>query len=163
MGRPELLKGLDGVDDPDGSLVYDRALRELGAVYENPEGLRRSKPSAVGLREYALLDLWVRRRRGLVQSQRTVGREARSIDLVRRVTRLEVPAFFMSGRSDHVVDPSLAREYLEVLEAPRKGWAWIEDTAHLAPFEDPDAYAAAIAHFAHDARGPTAPSWTVAG
>jgi pimeloyl-ACP methyl ester carboxylesterase len=167
-GRSDLLSNLARLDDPDPTRsgpdpALLRALRTLGAEYENPQGRVRSKPSLIGRREYTALDLLVRRPRGIRRSAETVGREVRSIDLVSKVTRLGVPAFFLSGRSDHVVDPNLAREYIHVLEAPRKGWAWVEETAHLAPFEDPEAYAAALAHFAHDARGPVGPQWAIAG
>jgi L-proline amide hydrolase len=167
QGRPNLLKRLDQLgaatlppdlrEGPAGAL-----LRDLGAEFENPLGPSTARPSLRALQEYTLLDL-LRRRRGMVRSAETVGREARAIDLPTRVTRVGVPTFFVAGRSDHVVDPEMAREYLRVLDAPRKGWAWVEETAHLAPFEDPEAYAAALAHFAHDARGPVAPHWEIAG
>ncbi|MCI4330615.1 MAG: alpha/beta hydrolase [Thermoplasmata archaeon] len=88
---------------------------------------------------------------------------AGAIDMSSRVTRLRIPTYFISGRSDRIVDPSLAREYLRVLEAPKKGWAWIEDAAHLAPFEEPDAFAAAVAAFSRQDPVASPPSWSVAG
>ncbi|HEV2519282.1 MAG TPA: alpha/beta hydrolase [Thermoplasmata archaeon] len=155
--------GAPGRSDPGPPPVLRAAVRSLGGEFVNPDGRSNARPSIAGAQEYTVLDLWYRRPRGIARSRRTVGQEVRGIDLATRVTRLGVPTFFIAGRHDHVVDPELAREYLRVLEAPRKGWAWIEETAHLAPFEDPDAYAAALAHYAHDARGPAAPSWSVAG
>lgn len=147
-------------DGHDPRLV--RAQRALGAWTVQPEGRAGERVPISTLSEYTLFDL-LRRRAGIRRSEATVGREARAIDLPTRVTRLDVPTFFIAGRSDHVVDPELSREDLQVLDAPRKGWAWIEGTAHLAPFEDPDAYAAALAHFGHRAREPPTPRWALAG
>ncbi len=149
-------------DDPSRAIRLRLLVKELGGEIHQPEGRSRAHPRWADLAEYTVFDLG-RRRRGIRAARKALGPTVRSLDLVRRVTRLEVPAFFLAGRYDHLVDPELAREYLRVLEAPRKGWAWIEETAHLAPFEDPEAYAAALAHFAHDARGPTGPHWSVAG
>jgi pimeloyl-ACP methyl ester carboxylesterase len=167
QGRSSLVRSLEGLaPSPDGTGAVApglrRAVAELGGLVRNPEGPRRARPALTDLAEYTILDLW-HRREGARRTAATVGREAWAIDLPTRVTRLELPAYFVAGRYDRLVDPELAREYLRVLEAPRKGWAWVEETAHLAPFEDPEAYAAALAHFAHDARGPPAPRWAIAG
>jgi pimeloyl-ACP methyl ester carboxylesterase len=137
-------------------------LRALGAWSQHPEGRAAERIPIASLSEYTLFDL-LRRRAGIRRSASTVGREARAIDLPTRITRLDVPTYFIAGRFDHVVDPGLSREYLQVLDAPRKGWAWIEGTAHLAPFEEPDAYAAALAQFGHHARDPPTPRWALAG
>lgn len=88
--------------------------------------------------------------------------EAGRVDMASKVPRLKVPAYFIAGRHDRIVDPSISREYLRVLEAPRKGWAWIEDAAHLAPFEQPDAFAAAVAAFSRQDPVSTPPRWSMA-
>jgi pimeloyl-ACP methyl ester carboxylesterase len=163
-----------------------RAIRELAALggppYPFPGGAARVRRwaerfggvgrrasrrgvfvrSFIDLQEYTVPDLF-RWRRGVRYSLASLGAAASSVDLSSRVTSVDVPTYFLSGRDDRVCDPELPREYLRVLDAPRKGWAWIEDAAHFLPFEQPDALAAAIAHFALEARGPPAPAWRVAG
>jgi proline iminopeptidase len=112
--------------------------------------------------EYTLRDLF-RYPRGEKFSVSCLIEQAEKIDMASRVTRLKVPVYFVFGRGDRIVDPALAREYLRVLEAPRKGWAWIEDAAHLAPFEEPDAFAAAVAAFSRQDPVAFPPAWSVAG
>ena len=146
----------------DGARTVRRWAERFGGI-----GRRASRRGAVvrgllELEEYTLFDL-ARWRRGRQSSMEALGATAASIDLASRVSAVEVPTFFLAGRNDKVCDPELAREYLWVLDAPRKGWAWVEDAAHLLPFEQPDAVAAAIAHFAIEARGPPPPAWTIAG
>jgi len=151
---------------PYGSAGAARTVRRWAERFGGV-GRRASRRGAVvrgllELEEYTLFDL-VRWRRGRRSSMTALGATAASIDLAMRVSSVEVPTFFLAGRNDKVCDPELAREYLRVLDAPRKGWAWVEDAAHLLPFEQPDAVAAAIAHFAIEARGPPPPAWTIAG
>ncbi|MCI4349032.1 MAG: alpha/beta hydrolase [Thermoplasmata archaeon] len=114
------------------------------------------------LEEYTLGDLF-RYAKGQRTSIQALADDLAAVRLSETIHRLEVPTYFVSGRDDHISDPSLAREFLHALDAPRKGWAWIDDAAHLVPFEQPEAYAAALAHYAHDARGPKALSWQIAG
>ena len=50
----------------------------------------------------------------------------------------------MLGRNDRVVSPHLRAEYLATLEAPDKELIWFEQSAHMAPFEEPDKFNAAV-------------------
>ncbi|HEV2317254.1 MAG TPA: alpha/beta hydrolase [Thermoplasmata archaeon] len=145
-----------------GFRLARRWVARLGGVAR--PGVERSMAwrSIAHLREYTLGDL-VRWSRGVSFSARTLVPEAGSTDLPRRVTALKIPTYFLSGRSDRVCDPWLAREYLRVLDAPRKAWAWVDDAAHLVPFEEPAEFAGAMAHFEVEARLPDAPAWSVAG
>jgi pimeloyl-ACP methyl ester carboxylesterase len=132
------------------------------------DGVSARRPATAGgiarldLQEYTLADL-LRWRQGRRFSLETLAGPATTIDLTTRVTRVEVPTYFVFGRNDRVGDPQTAREFLRVLDAPRKGWAWIEEAGHQAPRTQPDALAAALAHFAADAKEPPAPSWGIAG
>ena len=167
IGRPDLVRLLNDPDGRDPAMSRDRlnrALLRLGGVWHEPDRRpQNARPSPFEVEEYTLLDELVRAPRGRAVSAAALGPGALAIDLAARVSRLEVPTYFLSGRFDRLVDPELAREYLRVLDAPRKGWAWIEETAHQALFEDPDAYAAALAHFAHGALHPEGPRWSLAG
>ena len=55
-------------------------------------------------------------------------------------TRFEVPMFFLSGRTDHVVDAPLTYDYLQRIAAPQKGFVWFEHSGHYPPFEEPQAF-----------------------
>jgi len=70
--------------------------------------------------------------------------ELLALDLTRSVTRVDVPVFFFLGRYDRQVDSRLAAAYFEQLEAPRKALVWFEHSAHNVPFEEPDAFCAAV-------------------
>ena len=52
-------------------------------------------------------------------------------------TRFQVPMFFLSGRTDHVVDASLSFDYLQRISAPQKSFVWFEHSGHYPPFEEP--------------------------
>jgi proline iminopeptidase len=54
--------------------------------------------------------------------------------------RFDVPIFFLSGRTDHVVDASLTFDYLQRISAPRKSFVWFEDSGHYPPFEEPQKF-----------------------
>jgi pimeloyl-ACP methyl ester carboxylesterase len=164
---------------------WKRAVRELEAMGEGPYTSDRSFQSfrrwadRLGGRagpgtnrrlivdslfrssEYSLRDL-LAYPRGERFSVSCLLDEAARVDMASRVPHLKVPAYFISGRHDRIVDPALAREYLRVLEAPRKGWAWIEDAAHMAPFEQPDAFAAAVAAFSRQDPLTAPPRWSMA-
>lgn len=146
----------------DAFRVVRRWARRFGGMIRTGSESSILLDTLLHLREYTLWDVW-RYGRGEAFSVESLVEEASRVDMARLVTRLSIPAYFVFGRFDRICDPALAREYLEVLEAPRKGWAWIEDAAHLAPFEQPDAVAAALAHFAQDALEANRPGWTIAG
>jgi pimeloyl-ACP methyl ester carboxylesterase len=156
----------EAADAPESSATASLTIRRWAERFGGV-GRRASRRGPIvrallELEEYTLFDL-PRWRRGRRFSMAELGPTAASIDLPTKVSSLQVPTYFLAGRNDKVCDPELAREYLRVLDAPRKGWAWVDDAAHLLPFEQPDAVAAAIAHFAIEARGPAPPAWTIAG
>ena len=55
-------------------------------------------------------------------------------------TRLEV----ILGRHDQRTSSELAARYLETLRAPAKRLVWLERSAHNVPFEEPEAFRAAV-------------------
>ncbi|PKQ18652.1 MAG: alpha/beta hydrolase [Actinobacteria bacterium HGW-Actinobacteria-8] len=59
-------------------------------------------------------------------------------DLTRRVTRLQIPAYFLHGRHDFTVSYPLAKSYATRLDAPQVGFYTFENSAHSPGFEEPD-------------------------
>jgi pimeloyl-ACP methyl ester carboxylesterase len=55
-------------------------------------------------------------------------------------TRFDVPIFFLSGRTDHVVDAQLTFDYLQRISAPQKSFVWFEYSGHYPPFEEPQKF-----------------------
>jgi pimeloyl-ACP methyl ester carboxylesterase len=121
--------------------IRDRAMHELGV------GTMRTMNSVVtGLfipslrfREYTLrekIGLW----RGKINTGvSVVWDEILATDLREGPTRFELPIYLVHGRHDHTCDHQLAREYLEVVEAPVKGFYSFADSAHSPMFEEPEA------------------------
>lgn len=54
--------------------------------------------------------------------------------------RFDVPMFFVSGRSDHVVDAALTFDFLQRISAPQKSFVWFENSGHYPPFEEPQKF-----------------------
>jgi pimeloyl-ACP methyl ester carboxylesterase len=64
--------------------------------------------------------------------------EMLATNLAERVTRLEVPAYFLHGIHDYTVSYQLAKAYVEKLNAPLKGFYTFDKSAHSPIFEEPD-------------------------
>jgi pimeloyl-ACP methyl ester carboxylesterase len=165
-GSKVAVKDLRGIGAPPyrsalSARLVGRWAGRFGGVRYGSRPMGTSFRHLLELREYTLMDI-VRWHRGLAFSQASLGAAVAGLDLASTVTHVDVPAYFVGGRHDRVCDPELAREYLRVLDAPRKGWAWIEEAAHEMPSEQPDALAAAVAHFAFEAGGPPVPTWALA-
>jgi proline iminopeptidase len=70
--------------------------------------------------------------------------ELARLDVTREVPALDVPLAFLLGRHDRQTDSRLAAAWFDRLSAPRKRLVWFEHSAHNVPFEEPDAFNAAI-------------------
>ena len=58
-------------------------------------------------------------------------------DLTKKVTRLEIPVYFLHGTYDYTVSYPLAKAYYEQLDAPLKGFYTFTKSAHSPLFEEP--------------------------
>jgi pimeloyl-ACP methyl ester carboxylesterase len=125
---------------PDAYLkVRDVAMHELGV------GTTHDMKSVVtGMfllsllhREYTLSEkiaLW----RGKLFSGSRLWNTQLSTDLTKKVTRLEIPVYFLHGVYDYTVSYPLAKSYFELLDAPVKGFYTFKQSAHTPFFEEPD-------------------------
>ena len=87
-------------------------------------------------REYTLsekIGLW----RGKILSGSRLWNTQLATDLTKKVTRLEVPVYFIHGVHDYTVSYPLAKSYSEQLDAPLKGFYTFEQSAHSPLFEEP--------------------------
>jgi pimeloyl-ACP methyl ester carboxylesterase len=80
------------------------------------------------------INLW----RGKIFCASHLRNEVFSTDLREKVTRLDLPVYFFSGKYDYTVNHNLSKAYLEALQAPVKGFYTFENSAHSPFFEEPD-------------------------
>jgi pimeloyl-ACP methyl ester carboxylesterase len=125
---------------PDAYLkVRDLAMHQLGVgttkdMHSVVTGMLL--PSLLN-REYTLsekVNLW----RGKFFSNSRLWNTQLSTDLSKKVTRLEVPVYFLHGVHDYTVSYPLAKSYFERLEAPVKGFYTFKQSAHTPFFEEPE-------------------------
>jgi pimeloyl-ACP methyl ester carboxylesterase len=63
--------------------------------------------------------------------------EMLAVNLADRVTKLALPAHFFHGVHDYTVNYQLARDYVEALKAPLKGFYTFDQSAHSPVMEEP--------------------------
>lgn len=61
-----------------------------------------------------------------------------SMDLSIQVPELDIPVYFFEGIYDYTCSYTLAKEYLEKLQAPMRGFYTFEHSAHSPMFEEPE-------------------------
>jgi len=125
---------------PDAYLeVRDVAMHELGVgtTHDMTSVFADMFLRSLLHREYTLtekLNLW----RGKLFSGSRLWITQLSTDLSKKVTRLEIPVYFLHGVYDYTVSYPLARSYFERLEAPVKGFYTFKQSARTPFFEEPE-------------------------
>lgn len=90
-------------------------------------------------REYTLsekVQLWRNKSRSGVS---VLWDEMVATDLRQSVTKLDTRVYFLHGKHDYTVSYALARDYLDTMVAPVKGFYTFESSAHSPLFEEPAA------------------------
>ncbi|WP_309729078.1 alpha/beta hydrolase [Chamaesiphon sp. OTE_75_metabat_556] len=80
------------------------------------------------------LALW----RGKFSSDQMLWDKMIATDLTKQIQKLDLPVYFFHGKYDYTVSYSLAKAYLDRLQAPIKGFYTFEHSAHSPMFEEPD-------------------------
>jgi pimeloyl-ACP methyl ester carboxylesterase len=125
---------------PDAYLkVRDLAMHELGVgtTHDMKSVVKEMFLPSLLHREYTLgekINLW----RGKLFSGSRLWNTQLSTDLTKKVTRLEIPVYFLHGVYDYTVSYPLAKSYFERLEAPVKGFYTFKQSAHTPFFEEPE-------------------------
>jgi pimeloyl-ACP methyl ester carboxylesterase len=118
--------------------VRDKAMHGLGV------GTTRDMKSVITgvilaswlCREYTLdekIAIW----RGKFAADNVLWDKMITTDLTREVPKLDLPVYFFHGKYDYTVSYPLAKEYLDELRAPIKGFYTFENSAHSPMFEEP--------------------------
>ncbi len=119
-----------------GTLVQRRWMRALGMVTREPERAAEIGRAIVMSPELTVRDLL--NLFGHVRwNMELLWPEFCGVNLVREVPAVDVPVFFVVGEHDWVTSPELARQYLDVLRAPRKAYVPFDRSGHVACFEEP--------------------------
>ena len=87
-------------------------------------------------REYTIgekVAIW----RGKFAGDRVLWDTLMAADLGKQLTRIDLPVYFLHGLYDYTVSYPLAKEFLEELRAPVKGFYSFEHSAHSPMFEEP--------------------------
>ncbi|MCE1252197.1 MAG: alpha/beta hydrolase [Anaerolineae bacterium] len=79
------------------------------------------------------INLW----RGKIFSRNTLRDTMFATDLTQQVRRLNLPVYFLVGKYDYTCSYQLAKEYLNSIDAPVKGFYTFENSAHSPFFEEP--------------------------
>ncbi|RDC69689.1 hypothetical protein DLJ49_18525 [Rhodovulum sp. 12E13] len=118
--------------------LRDRAMHEAGVGH-----MHQMRSVITGIfvpmwrvRAYTLrekVNIW----RGKIWSRPFFWEDLLRDDLTARLTRLELPVYFFTGRHDYTANAELSRAYFNTIEAPVKGFYLFEDSAHSPLFEEP--------------------------
>lgn len=94
---------------------------------------------------------------GIMFSDNALENELYLIDLSRRVTRLEMPVYFFSGRHDWILSSELMERFFHQLEAPAgKQFLWFEKSDHPLHLEECEKYRAAMRRVLRETHARTA-------
>jgi pimeloyl-ACP methyl ester carboxylesterase len=125
---------------PDAYLkVRDVAMHELGVgtTHDMKSVFSDMFLRSLLHREYTLgekINLW----RGKLFSGSRLWNTQLATDLRKKVTRLELPVYFLHGVYDYTVSYPLAKSYYQRLDAPVKGFYTFKQSAHSPMFEEPE-------------------------
>lgn len=92
-------------------------------------------------KEYKFIDLFTRFLPGKKLSHHLLWDEMITVNLFEQVNEVQVPVFFLIGRSDYLTTFEVAERYYNHLKAPYKEWIWFEESAHMVSIEEPAKFA----------------------
>jgi len=120
--------------------VRDRAMHSLGAgtTHDMNSVLRGIFWPSLRSPHYTLSEkirLW---RSKLASGVSVLWDEMLAIDLADRIAELALPAYFFHGVYDYTVNYQMAKDYVERLNAPLKGFYTFDRSAHSPVLEEPE-------------------------
>jgi pimeloyl-ACP methyl ester carboxylesterase len=69
-----------------------------------------------------------------------------AVNFFEQAPALEVPVYIVMGRHDYQTPFTLAEQYVDILDAPRKELIWFDNSAHMPHLEEPDKFADLLIH-----------------
>jgi len=89
--------------------------------------------------EYNLLDV-IRYNYGMGYSQNALLKDVFKNPLPDKVTKLEVPTYFVMGKYDYMTSSNAAKIYMNMIEADKKEFITFEQSAHYPQFEEKEKF-----------------------
>lgn len=89
--------------------------------------------------EYNLLDV-IRYDYGVSYSQNTLVKELLKNPLPTRVTKLEIPCYFVMGKYDYMTTYNTAKKYFDMIAADQKEFITFEKSAHYPQYEEKEKF-----------------------
>ena len=90
--------------------------------------------------------------KGMMFSQTTVWNDVVEDNLFNSSTVFQIPVYITQGKYDYQVSYTLAREWFDKIEAPKKTFFTLENSAHGVIFEEPEKFVQIIRNIAMQPR-----------
>lgn len=90
--------------------------------------------------EHNLIDLFLGFIPGAIFSAKSMWLEIMDVDLRKNNTKFDIPVYIFAGKYDFNTPSSLAKEYFDLVEAPKKEFYWFNNSAHSPHFEEPEKF-----------------------
>ena len=119
--------------------VKNKWLSAFGGYFKNEEAYNRRKAYFGKASELAPGDM-EKLIAGSKWSSETTDEEAAhyGYSLFKQLPKVEIPIYLFAGRYDYQTPGSLAEEYYNMVDAPKKGFVWFENSGHLMTISEPD-------------------------
>jgi len=123
-----------------GGSVREKLLFRFGGEIRNARSLLPLLITGLEAPEYSLRDAR-NIPKGVSLYSRHFVYNSISGELMDRITSVDVPVYFFTGRYDYCDPYTLTEEYFAKIQAPEKHLVWFEHSAHFPFFEEPAAFA----------------------
>lgn len=125
------------------SLVRDKSMHELGigTMHDMRSVLKGVFIPVWTCKAYTIrekMNIWISKF-SFLKKTRLID-ELFATDVTEKVSRVEIPVYFFSGKYDLTVNHDLSKAYLEKLEAPLKGFYTFAESAHSPIYEEPQRF-----------------------
>ena len=97
-------------------------------------------PTSLFVGEYTLVEQ-LRGMAAIAETYHVLYPQLEGTDFRADVPRLEVPVYLVEGRYEAAGREILAREWFDLLEAPRKEYLVLENSGHTPPSDEPGKFA----------------------
>lgn len=122
-----------------GTLAQRQWMSKLGIVSYQPKRIMDWQKSMIFAPELS----WVERLRilkGVMWSMEILWPELCRINFLESMPAVQVPVFFVAGRQDHITNLGLTEQFAARLQAPQKELLVLENSGHIALFEEPERF-----------------------
>lgn len=149
QGKKKIIKALKDIGYPpyDTQKVFTRINcmgRVGGVVKTNPP---RSMVASLLLSKEYSLKAKVNYQKNCMRCAKIMHPEIMKIDLLKEITKVEIPIFFIAGRYDYITPTSLVDNLYKNIEAPLKKLSIFENSAHLPQLEETKRFSEEVIRF----------------